>query len=118
MLYNFSKRKVPKIGLLTTFAAAALALSLQLGTSGPAAAQSVCMPHAEVKKQLNTRYAEAPVSLGLASNGAVYEVYSTDDGVSWMIVVTMPNGTSCLLANGEAWENVPKTPKVSLSPQA
>ncbi len=118
MLYRFSKRKVPKIGLLTTFAAAALALSLQLGTSGPAAAQSICMAHAEVKKQLSTRYAEVPVSLGLASNGTVYEVYSTEDGASWTIVLTMPNGTSCLLANGEAWENVPRAPKVSLSPKA
>jgi hypothetical protein len=33
------------------------------------------------------------------------------------MVVTLPNGTSCLLAKGEAWENVPKVPKVALGSQ-
>ncbi len=42
---------------------------------------------------------------------------STVDGTSWTMVVTLPNGTSCLLAKGEAWENVPKVPKVALGSQ-
>ena len=92
-------------------------LSLQLGAGATAMAQSVCMTHAEVEKQLGANYAEIPVALGLASNGSVFEVFSTVDGTSWTMVVTLPNGTSCLLAKGEAWENVPKFPKVTLGPQ-
>jgi len=42
-------------------------LSLQLGAGATAMAQSVCMTHAEVEKQLGANYAEIPVALGLAS---------------------------------------------------
>ena len=105
------------MALLNVLGAAVLSLSFQLGATTPATAQSVCMTHAEVEKQLGTKYAESPVALGLASNGSVFEVFSKADGTSWTMVVTLPNGTSCLLAEGEAWENVPKSAKVALGPQ-
>ncbi len=117
MTHQFSRRKFPKMGLLNAVGAAALSLSLQLGAGTTATAQSVCMTHAEVEKQLGTNYAETAVALGLASNGSVFEVFSTVDGTSWTMVVTLPNGKSCLLATGEAWENVLKFPKVALGPQ-
>ena len=34
----------------------------------------------------------------------VVEVFPSGDGSTWTIVVTMPNGTSCAVVNGEAWE--------------
>ena len=117
MTYQCSRRKVPKMVLLNALGAAALSLSLQLGAGTTAMAQSVCMAHAEVEKQLGTKHAETPVALGLASNGSVFEVFSKADGTSWTMVVTLPNGTSCLLAEGEAWENVPQIPKMALGPQ-
>jgi hypothetical protein len=45
--------------------------------------------------------------MGLVSNGAVLEVLTSDKG-SWTIIVTRPDGTSCVVAAGEAWENLPK----------
>ena len=75
------------------------------------------MSRAEVERQLGANYAEAPVAMGLASNGSVFEVFSKADGTSWTMVLTLPNGTSCLVAEGEAWENVPKNAKVALGPQ-
>ena len=117
MTHQFSRRKVPKMGLLNAVGAAALSLSLQFGWSTPAPAQSVCMTHAEVEKQLGTNYAETPIALGLASNGAVFEIFSRADGSSWTMVMTQPNGLSCLLAEGEARENVPSDEEVALGPQ-
>jgi hypothetical protein len=117
MTYQFSKRKVPKLSLLNTLIAATLSLSLQLGASAPATAQSVCMTHAEVEKQLGTNFAESPIALGLASNGSVFEIFSKADGTSWTMVITQPNGVSCLLAEGEAWESVPRNEEVALGPQ-
>ena len=111
MTHQLFRRKVPKTGLLSALGAAVLSLTLQLGAGTTATAQSVCMAHAEVEKQLGTNYAESPVALGLASNGSVFEIFSTAHGTSWTMVITLPNGTSCLLAEGEAWENVPKVPK-------
>lgn len=117
MTHKVSRRKVLKMALLSALGAAVLSLSFQFGATTPAAAQAVCMTHAEAEKQLVTRYAESPVALGLASNGSVYEVFSKADGTSWTMVVTLPNGTSCLLAAGEAWESVPRNAKVAVGPQ-
>ncbi len=75
-------------------------------TSSPAAAmpgQMTCGQRDQVVKMLQTRHDEAPVSMGLAINGTVVEVFSTDDGASWTLVMTMPDGRTCLMASGESW---------------
>jgi hypothetical protein len=35
---------------------------------------------------------------------AVIEVYSSEETGTWTILVTRPDGTSCLLAAGQRWE--------------
>ncbi|MBL6957530.1 MAG: hypothetical protein ISR52_00995 [Rhodospirillales bacterium] len=72
-----------------------------------AEAQMMCGERLEVLKNLQTNYAEAPISLGLASNGGVIEVLSSDNG-TFTIIITQPNGMSCLLVSGENWEDLPK----------
>ncbi len=54
--------------------------------------------------------------MGLASNGGIIELFSTGDRSTWTLVMTMPNGTSCALAAGQAWENI--MPTIALGPQA
>ncbi len=113
MMYRSATRESPKIAMLRVLGATLLALVLLLGVQSSASAQ--CASHAEVTKQLGSAYAEAQVAIGLASNGGVVEVFSTDDGSSWTIVMTMPNGKSCVVAAGEAWERITK---VALGPTA
>ncbi len=115
MMYPTITRESPKTAMLRVLGATLLALALLLGVRAPASAQSVCTTHAEVTKQLESRHSESQVGIGLASNGGVVEVFSTDDGSSWTIVMTMPNGMSCLVAAGEAWEQIIK---VALGPTA
>ena len=115
MMYRTPTRESPKIAMLRVLGATMLALVLLLGVQSSASAQSVCASHAEVMKQLGSAYSEAQVAIGLASNGGVVEVFSTDDGSSWTIVMTMPTGRSCVVASGEAWE---QTTKVALGPTA
>lgn len=62
-----------------------------------------------VMAQLEHKYFEKPVALGLANNGSVIEVLTTKDGRTWTIVITLPNGMTCLVAAGEDWESFPKT---------
>ena len=76
-----------------------------LGTP-EAAAQSVGKPHQQVVDVLRQRYKEAPAFIGLASGGAVVEVFTSADGETWTIVMTLPNGMSQVLAAGESWEAV------------
>ena len=66
-----------------------------------------CIKRGEMLKHLGHKYSEAPVALGLANNGGVIEVLTSPTGDSWTIIITMPNGTACMIAAGENWEKVP-----------
>jgi len=75
--------------------------------SAEANAQMLCKKRTEVLTQLSSTYKEAPVAMGLASNGAVLEVLSSEqDGRTWTILLTRPNGISCVMATGEGWQDV------------
>ncbi len=99
--------KILKTAVLRGLGATALAVALVVGFRATASAQSVCTTRAEVTKHLDSRYSEAPVAIGLSRNGGVVEVFSTSDGSTWTMIITMPDGTSCMMAAGEAWENLP-----------
>ena len=55
---------------------------------------------------LRERFAEIPSFIGLVENGAVLEVFTSNDGATWTIVVTKPDGMSSVVAAGEFWESV------------
>ena len=86
--------------------ALAAGLLVPLTISGNAHAQLKCGDREAALAHLSNKYHEAPVAVGLATNGGVVEVLSTQDGSTWTIIVTMPNGKSCLIAAGQDWENV------------
>jgi hypothetical protein len=67
-----------------------------------------CSTRANVLSHLATKYSEAPVAVGLAENGGVIEVLTSTEGGTWTIIVTMPDGTSCMVAAGQDWEQLPK----------
>ena len=67
----------------------------------------LCGQRNEVVASLEKNYSEIPVNIGLASNGAVIEVLASPSG-SFTIILTQPNGLSCVMAAGENWENLPK----------
>ena len=85
-----------------------LILMIGLILFAPAAlAQSVCGTHSAVSDKLKKFYAEAPVSMGVTTSGGVIEVYASSKG-TWTLVITQPNGKSCLIAAGQDWEDLPK----------
>lgn len=93
----------------------ALALSVftLLATATPTAAQQpLCTERSEVVNQLSSQYSEAPVAMGIANNGGVVEILSSKSGTSWTIILTMPNGVTCMIAAGENWESLPMISKI------
>lgn len=70
-----------------------------------------CTSHDKVTKHLDTKHTETPVSLGLATDGKVLEVFSTEDGETWTVVMTAPEGVSCIVATGKYWQDLPTKPK-------
>ncbi len=119
MEYLVDKPETQKAAMLRAFGLIALTLAflltLLLGVQASASAQSVCKTHPEMAEKLKSRNSEAPVAIGLADNAGVVEVFSTGDGSTWTMVLTMPDGMSCVMATGEAWEHLTWT---VLYPQA
>ncbi len=90
----------------TVAGAAVLLAGLALGVQ-QARAESVVVPRVDMAKQL-ADHGEAPVAMGVANNGAMIEVFAADDGITWTIVVTMPNHMSRIFAAGRHWmQNTP-----------
>jgi len=70
-----------------------------------------CASHDKVTNLLDSKHTETPVSLGLATDGKVLEVFSTEDGETWTMVMTAPEGVSCIVAAGKYWQDLPTKPK-------
>jgi hypothetical protein len=89
--------------------AIAIALTAFANTTfvSTAMAQAVCSERARFLEQLAGNFAENTVALGLVNNGSVLEILTSKKG-SWTIIVTKPDGMSCVVATGSSWENVPK----------
>ncbi len=75
--------------------------------SSSAQAQTMCGERGAVVTSLEKRYSETPVSMGLASNGAIIEILASPSG-TFTIILTRPNGLSCVMAAGKNWEDLPK----------
>lgn len=88
--------------MLKTALCVAAALSLP---ATAVAAPTACSPRQEVLSQLAAKFKESPVAVGLANNGGLVEVLTAGNGETWTIIITMPNGMSCLVAAGEAWQS-------------
>jgi hypothetical protein len=89
-------------------------LTAQAQTLGQA---QQCDQRARVIGHLAQKYKEAPVAIGVTTTGGMVEVLTTGDGGTWTIILSSPNGTSCLVAAGEGWRGL-KFDKTATEPQA
>lgn len=83
----------------------ALAITFLSGT-----AQAFCLPRDEMLKQWGKEYAEIPDHDGLGSNGGVIEVWVSPTG-TFTIILSRPNGLSCVMKAGTNWGPVKKKAK-------
>ncbi len=91
----------------TASLAARLAVTIGLATATPIAeaqTRTACAERDAVVARLADRYGETLQSIGLQSNSAVVEVYASADTGTWTILMTRPDGISCLIASGESWQ--------------
>lgn len=63
-----------------------------------------CAPRPDVLQRLAETYGETRRGIGLAQQGTVMEVFASDETGTWTITLTLPNGLTCLIAAGEAFE--------------
>lgn len=74
-----------------------------------------CNDRKQVLDLLAKKYKEAPVASGVTNNGGLVEVLSDAKGGTWTIIVTTPQGVSCLVAAGEGWRRMEQ---IALDPEA
>lgn len=72
----------------------------------PCMADARCADHATVVERLATGYGETRQSIGLGSNNEVVEVFASLETGTWTIAVTPAGGLTCLVASGEAFQQL------------
>ncbi len=96
------------------FLIAVAALAVVLACQG-AAAKGACDRRERVLDLLAQKFQETPVAVGVTSQGGLVEVLSHGAGKTWTIIVTSPQGMSCLLLTGEGWK---KLQQIAQEPEA
>lgn len=97
---------------------AALMACLVVFAADVAVGQETCPTRETVSEYLAGEFQEAPIAMGLANNGGVIELYTSDDRTTWTIMITMPDGSSCMVAAGRAWESLPTVVAGTPDPEA
>ncbi|MFQ5622811.1 MAG: hypothetical protein ACE5FS_05375 [Paracoccaceae bacterium] len=70
-----------------------------------------CAERARIVAQLQSRFGEKQVGMGMQDTRAVVEIFVSPESGSWTILVTRANGVSCMAAAGRAWtEAAPASP--------
>ncbi len=91
-----------KIMLAFTIGFVAIMLTLKTVHANPAN----CAKRGELLTKLNERFGESPQTTGLTPNGHLIETYAHPSTGTWTIILTLPNGISCMLASGKAYEHI------------
>jgi|HigsolmetaAR202D_1030399.scaffolds.fasta_scaffold55955_2 hypothetical protein len=85
-------------------AAAGLATSMVLTCgASPAHAEMLCGDRDQIVRELKKTWEEDLTATGLSNTGSVVEVFSSEEG-TWTLLMTTPDGKTCLLGAGEHWE--------------
>src|SRR5215510_10745421 len=69
------------------------------------AAPLLCGERSDVLTKLAVDFRERPASVALTNDGQLLEVMKSDSKLTWTILITNPNGVTCLVAAGESWQD-------------
>lgn len=70
-----------------------------------------CAEYAGVAEHLADKWKEYPVVGGITGEGAgLVEVFASEDGATFTIVVHSPEGKACVVASGTDWGEVRQSP--------
>jgi hypothetical protein len=80
-----------------------LIIATALTATSAVAAGQTCAPRDTIIDQIGKRYGEGQEGIGLTPAGTLVEVFVSDKG-TWTILLSTPQGNSCIAAVGENWE--------------
>lgn len=64
-----------------------------------------CASHATIIKMFDDMFHETQSATALTSAGTLLEVLTASDGSTWTIIVSRPDGLSCVVAAGQNWQD-------------
>lgn len=65
---------------------------------------ATCGPRERVVERLASVYGESRRAIGLSARNRVLEVFASEASGTWTVTITLPDGVTCLVASGEAFE--------------
>lgn len=74
-----------------------------------AAEPSNCAPRKEVVSHLAAKFGEEPVAIGVSDSGRLIEILADRAGGTFTVILTTPQGVSCIVLTGESWQARPLT---------
>lgn len=75
--------------------------------SSPAFGQA-CGERPKMLDMLASEFFETPYSAALGAEGNVYEVITSSENATWTLLRTLPSGLTCIVAEGQHWQPVPR----------
>lgn len=69
--------------------------------------QAQCAPRDNIMSQLEEKYAEVPIIMGMTNAGTLMEITANADKSSYTVTITRPDGITCLMGAGENLEILP-----------
>ena len=71
--------------------------------AGPQTGGVYCELRDKLLKKLEEKFVERPIGMGVNTVGTLVEVRASEDGRTWSIIGTRPNGWSCVVTSGKEW---------------
>lgn len=68
------------------------------------ATENVCGKRDDIVSRLENGYQEFNSAMGMSTNGGLVELFTSENG-TWTLMLTQPDGVSCLIAAGQNWES-------------
>jgi len=74
------------------------------------AARTLCADRDQIVGTLTGYFGETARSWGMGPAGRIVEIFASEETGTWTITVTAPDGTTCLVASGNSWEDLARLP--------
>jgi hypothetical protein len=83
-----------------------LTLILAAAIAAPAAAQTKrCAEREMITERLTSGYGETFAGGGMRNQESIFEVWLSPENGTWTILMTTPDGRSCVMAAGTDWRD-------------
>ncbi|TNC73031.1 hypothetical protein [Rubellimicrobium roseum] len=85
------------------------ALALGLAAGAAQAQDHRCFEHEQMARHLAENWGESRQSIALDAANSMVELYASPETGTWTLTVTTPDGPTCMIASGHAFELTSET---------